>query len=212
MPFSADIKSLFEPDLIKELEAKASLLKVHEGDVILEIGQPIRLIPLIISGTLKITRIDENGNELLLYYLNPLETCALSLTCCMQEFPSEIQAIAEEDSEIIAVPIFLMNEWMQKYFTWKSFVMKSIRNRFNEMLKTIDQIAFQKLDDRLIHYLKEKSKVSGSSILNVSHEQIAQDLATSRVVISRLLKTLENNQKVLLYRNQIKLLRDMYQK
>lgn len=102
-----------------------------------------------------------------------------------------------------------MDEWLVKYPTWKSFVMKTIRTRFNEMLKTIDQIAFQKLDERLITYLKEKSKATASSLINLSHEQIANELATSRVVISRLLKKLENDNKLLLYRNQIKLLRDL---
>ena len=98
---------------------------------------------------------------------------------------------------------------MMKYSTWKSFVMKTIRTRFNELLKSIDQIAFQKLDERLIYYLKQKSKTTGSSLINLSHEQIANELATSRVVISRLLKKLENDKKLLLYRNQIKILREM---
>jgi len=102
-----------------------------------------------------------------------------------------------------------MDEWLVKYSTWKAFVMKTIRNRFNEMLKTIDQIAFQKLDERLVHYLKEKVKATASTILNLSHEQIANELATSRVVISRLLKKLENDNKILLYRNQIKVLTEL---
>lgn len=153
--------------------------------------------------------MDEEKKELLLYYINANESCAMTFTCCMQQFPSEIKAVAEEDSEILTVPVSLMDEWLVKYPTWKSFVMKTIRNRFNELLRTIDQIAFQKLDERLIYYLKEKSKTTGSSVINASHEQIAGDLATSRAVISRLLKKLENDKKVLLYRNQVKLLREL---
>ncbi|MEI6184863.1 MAG: helix-turn-helix domain-containing protein, partial [Bacteroidota bacterium] len=103
-------------------------------------------------------------------------------------------------------PMSVMDEWMTKYPTWKSFVMRTIRARFNELLKTIDQIAFQKLDERLIHYLLEKSKISGSTVITLSHQMIADDLATSRVVISRLLKKLENDKKIILYRNQIKLM------
>ena len=122
---------------------------------------------------------------------------------------SEIKAAAEGDVEVLAVPITVMDEWLSKYPTWKSFVMKTIRSRFNELLKAIDQLAFQKLDERLVHYLKEKSKSSDSALLNLSHEQIATDLASSREVISRLLKRLENDKKLLLYRNQIKLLGDM---
>jgi len=99
-----------------------------------------------------------------------------------------------------------MDKWLSQYPTWKNFVMNTIQSRFEEMLTTIDQLAFQKLDDRLVHYLKEKSRVTNSTLINLSHEQIAQELATSRVVISRLLKKLENDKKLLLYRNQIKLL------
>jgi CRP/FNR family transcriptional regulator len=127
----------------------------------------------------------------------------------MQQFPSEIKATAEEDVEIYSLPIDVMDKWLVQYPTWKSFVMKSIRNRFHEMIKAIDQIAFQKLDERLISFLKEKSKISGSSLINLSHEQISSELATSRVVISRLLKKLEIDNKLLLYRNQIKLLKDL---
>lgn len=196
----------FEPELLVELQNKAQHISVKEGDIILDIGQTVRVIPIVLSGTLKISRIDDNGNELLLYYVNPKESCAMSFTCCMQQFPSEIKAEAEDDVEFLAIPIATMDEWMMKYATWKSFVMNTIRSRFNELLKTIDQLAFQKLDERLIHYLKEKSKATGSLLINLSHEQIANEMASSREVISRLLKRLENDKKLLLYRNQIKLL------
>ncbi|MFZ4544112.1 MAG: Crp/Fnr family transcriptional regulator [Saprospiraceae bacterium] len=199
----------FEPELLKELESKGKYKKIKEGEIILNIGQLVKVMPIIVSGTVKISRIDDDGRELLLYYVNPNEGCAMTFTCCMQQFPSEIKAVAEEDVELIAIPIAVMDEWLVKYPTWKSFVMKTIHNRFNELLKTIDQIAFQKLDERLVHYLKEKSKATGSTLINLSHEQIAQELATSRVVISRLLKKLEHDKKVLLYRNQIKLLKDL---
>ncbi|HYM94762.1 MAG TPA: Crp/Fnr family transcriptional regulator [Chitinophagaceae bacterium] len=202
-------KHTFEPDLLKEIEKKSTIISAKAGDTIIDIGQVIRVIPVILSGSIKISRMDEEGRELLLYYVNANESCAMTFTCCMQQYPSEIKAIAEEDTELLAIPITVMDEWMMKYPTWKSFVMKTIRSRFKELLKTIDQIAFQKLDERLIQYLKEKSKVTGSSLVNLSHEQIAIEMATSRVVISRLLKKLENDKKLLLYRNQIKLLKDL---
>ena len=208
-----DLHELFklslEPDLIKEISEKGKQTRLREGDTLLDIGQTVRIIPLLLSGSLKISRIDNEGRELLLYYVSPGETCAMTFTCCMQQYPSEIKAVAEENVEFLAIPIAAMDEWLVKFPSWKSFVMKTIRNRFNELLKTIDQIAFQKLDERLIHYMKEKSKTTGSSLLNLSHEQIANDLATSRVVISRLLKKLENDKKVLLYRHQIKLLKEL---
>ena len=200
---------LFEPALIAELVSKAKLVSIKAGDVIIDIGQMVRQMPIILSGTIKVTRIDEKGREIFLYYVNPIESCAMTFTCCMEQFPSEIRAVAEDDVRMLSLPITIMDEWMVRYPSWKGFVMKTIRLRFNELLKTIDHIAFQKLDERLISYLKEKSKATGSSLLNISHQQIAEELATSREVISRLLKKLENDNRLLLYRSQIKLLRDM---
>lgn len=208
MNIAEQFKHIFEPKLVAELEQKANHVFLKANDIILDIGQVVSKMPIIISGTVRISRIDEEGRELLLYYVSPSESCAMTFTCCMQEFASEIKAVAEEDVEMLAIPISLMDEWMFKYPSWKSFVMKTIQNRFNELLKTIDQIAFQKLDERLVNYLKEKSKATGSSLINLSHEQIATEMASSREVISRLLKKLENNNKLLLYRNQIKLLKD----
>ena len=199
-------KQIFEPELLVELNKKAQYVSIKAGEVILDYGQIVRSMPIIMSGIVKVSRIDSEGREILLYYVNSNESCAMTFTCCMEQFPSEIKAVAEDDVEMISIPIAVMDEWLMKYSTWKSFVMTTIRNRFNEMLQTIDQIAFQKLDERLIHYLKQKSETLGTSLINLSHEQIATDLATSRVVISRLLKTLENDKKLLLYRNQIKLL------
>lgn len=206
MNISEQFKPIFEPELLKELEGKAKYVSLKEGEIILDIGQTVRIVPIVISGTLKISRIDENGHELLLYYVSPKESCAMTFTCCMQQFPSEVKAVAEEDVTFLAIPISIMDEWMMKYPTWKSFVMKTIRARFNELLRSIDQLAFQKLDERLVQYLKDKSKATGSSLINLSHEQIANEMASSREVISRLLKKLENDKKLLLYRNQIKLL------
>ncbi len=209
MNITDHFSKIFETELIRELEQKSKQVSIKAGETILNIGQAIRTMPIILKGSVKVSRTDENGKELLLYYINPNESCALTFTCCMQLYESEIKAVAEEDVEMLTVPVSVMDEWLVKYPTWKSFVMKTIHNRFNELLKTIDQIAFQKLDERLVVYLKEKSKTTNSALINLSHEQIANELATSRVVISRLLKKLENDNKVLLYRNQIKLLEEM---
>lgn len=200
------IKVLFEPELQDEINKVGKIISVKAEDVIMDYGQIIRGIPLVLSGSIKIYRMDEDGKELLLYYVNSNESCAMTFTCCMEQKPSEIKAIAEEDVTMISIPVEYMDKWMMKYTTWKNFIMGTIHDRFNELLKTIDLIAFQKLDERLKHYLEQKAKNSGSKVLNLSHEDIATDLATSRVVISRLLKSLENNGLLLLYRNQIKLL------
>ena len=166
-------------------------------------------MPVVLEGTLKVSMIDDAGKELLMYYLNASEGCAMTFTCCIQEHKSEILAVAEEDSELWMIPVEYMDIWMHKYVSWKNFVMRTMQNRFYEMLKALDLVAFNSLDTRLLNYLKEKSKNTGKTVINVSHEQIAIDLASSRVVISRLLKKLENEGRVLLYRNQIKLLKDL---
>jgi CRP/FNR family transcriptional regulator len=209
MDIASKFKDTFEPELLTEIQARSKVVQVKAGDAILDIGQPVRTMPIIIEGTVKVSRTDDEGRELLLYYVNPSESCAMTFTCCMQQYPSEIRAVAEDDVTMLAVPVGAMDEWLVKFPTWKAFVMRTIRGRFNEMLKTIDQIAFQKLDERLVAYLKGKSKHSGSSLINLSHQQIADELATSRVVISRLLKKLENDKKVLLFRNQIKVMKDL---
>ncbi|HRP32722.1 MAG TPA: Crp/Fnr family transcriptional regulator [Agriterribacter sp.] len=211
MILPAHFKDIFEPDLLREMERKVERQAARAGTVILDVGQLIRVMPIILSGSLRVSRTDESGKEILLYYINPDESCALTFTCCMEHFPSEVKAVAEDDIEYLTVPIQVMDEWLMTYPTWKSFVMKTIRSRFNDILKTVDQIAFQKLDERLVTYLKEKSKATGSLLINLSHEQIATELATSRVVISRLLKKLENEKRLLLYRNQIKLFNALFQ-
>lgn len=198
---------IFEPELLQQLE-KSKEVSISAGQKLLSIGDTVKHIPLVTKGLLRVSRLEEDGRELLLYYIKPNESCAMTFTCCMQQYPSEIQAEAEEDTELLAIPVGVMDEWLVKYPTWKAFVMKTIRGRFHELLGTIDQIAFHKLDERLVYFLKEKSKSTGSALINLSHEQIASNLATSREVVSRLLKRLENDKKLLLYRNQIKLLRD----
>jgi CRP/FNR family transcriptional regulator, anaerobic regulatory protein len=132
----------------------------------------------------------------------------MAYSCCMEARKSEIKAVAEGDGELIAIPHAKLDEWLCKYPGWKNYIMHSFNERFLELLKSIESIAFHKLDDRLIAYLKEKQRLSGSSVIRVSHYLIAEELATSRVVISRLLKQLENDGKILLYRNEIKLLNE----
>jgi len=205
----AKFHSVFEPALLAELEANSMLMSVKGGETMLNPGQTIRAVPLVLSGTFKVSRIDDEGHELLLYYVKEGESCAMTFTCCMMAHSSVIRGSAEDDSELLCVPVNVMDEWMVKYSSWKRFVMTTILNRFTEILKSIDDIAFKKLDDRLVNYLKEKSKATGSSLINLTHQQIGDELGTNRVVISRLLKKLETDKKLLLYRNQIKLLSDM---
>lgn len=207
--FINKFSSVFEPELLAELETKSMVMQVNGGETMLNPGQTIRAVPIVLSGTFKVSRINEEGQELLLYYVKEGESCAMTFTCCMMAHTSVIKGSAEEDSELLCIPVDVMDDWMMRYRTWKRFVMTTILNRFTEVLKSIDEVAFKKLDDRLVHYLREKSKATGSSLVNLSHQQIADELNTNRVVISRLLKKLELDKKLLLYRNQIKLLKDM---
>lgn len=201
--------SVFEPDLLTELETRSMLMNVNGGETMLNPGQTIRAVPLVVSGTFKVSRINDEGQELLLYYVKEGESCAMSFTCCMMTHTSVIKGTAEEDSVLLCIPVSVMDEWMTKYSSWKRFVMNTILNRFTEVIRSIDDVAFKKMDERLANYLKEKSKATGSSLINLSHQQIADELGTNRVVVSRLLKQLENDKKLLLYRSQIKLLKEL---
>jgi CRP/FNR family transcriptional regulator, anaerobic regulatory protein len=201
--------SVFEPDLLTEIEARSTLMKISGGETVMRIGSPVWAVPLVISGIVKVSRVNDEGQEILLYYVRKGETCAMSFTCWMTSKVSSVEGVAEEDSVLLAVPGKVVDEWLLKYPSWKKFVMTTILDGFTIVIKSIDNIAFKKMDDRLIIYLKEKSKATGSSLINLTHQQIGDELGTNRVVVSRLLKKLENDNRLLLYRNQIKLLRDL---
>lgn len=206
---STHLNFVFEPALMEEIELFGELRSFKDGDVVMDYGKYIRMMPLVIKGSLKVLKRDDNDNEILLYYLSSNETCSMAYSCCLEEKKSEIRAIAEGDLEIIAIPHNKLDDWLCKYPSWKNYILRSFNERFYELLKSIESIAFLKLDDRLIAYLKEKKRLTGSNVIKTSHYQIADELATSRVVISRLLKILENNGKILLYRNEIKLLQEL---
>ncbi len=200
------LSHLFEPQLLKEMEQFGTTQSFKEGDLIMDYGKYIRMMPIVLKGTIKVLKLDENNNEILLYYLSNNESCSMAYSCCLEAKKSEVKAIAEDDVDIIAIPHVKLDEWLCTYPSWKNYIMRSFNERFTELLKSIESIAFHKLDERLIGYLKEKKRHSGSSVIKSSHYLIADELATSRVVISRLLKHLENDKKIILYRNEIKLL------
>ncbi len=199
--------TVFEPELITEIAAVASVVDFNEGDHLIEIGQYIRQMPLLINGAIKILREDRNEGELLLYFLEKGDTCAMTLACCLGNTKSEIRAIAETGGTVAMIPVAKMEEWLGRYKSWRNFVFSSYNKRLSEMLSAIDNLAFMKMDERLINYLKEKAKVNQSRIIANTHQEIAYELNTSRVVISRLLKALENEGVVKLNRNTIDLLK-----
>jgi len=194
---------LFEDALLDEISTVGIYKEVSEGYKLLEIGEYVKMMPLLISGAIKIIREDADGDELLLYFLEQGDTCAMTLSCCIKQKKSEIRAVAETDAKLILIPIQKMAHWASKYSSWRNFVFESYHNRLNEMLETIDSIAFLKMDERLLKYLKEKARIAKDNIVRSTHKEIAFELHTSRVVISRLLKKLENLDKIKLHRNYI---------
>ena len=204
--FQQFFQSVFEPELLQEINVTGFQKEFMEGDIIIDIADNVKFMPLLISGIIKILREDDDGNELLLYFLEKGNTCAMTLTCCIGNAQSEIRAIAETEVCLIMIPVQKMDEWMAKYKTWRAFVLQSYQNRFMEVLDTVDSIAFLNMDKRLLKYLANKVKISNTNIIESTHQQIADDLNTSRVVISRLLKTLEKQKQVELNRNSIKYL------
>ena len=194
---------LFEDALLNEINQVGTFKEVPEGFKMMEIGDYVKAMPLLVSGAIKILREDTDGDELLLYFLEKGDTCALTLTCCVAQTKSKIRAIAETDSKLIMIPIKKMEEWSEKYKSWRHFVFESYNNRLNEMLETIDSIAFLKMDERLIKYLVEKVRISKNNTIYKTHQEIAYELHTSRVVISRLLKKLETLGKIELNRSYI---------
>lgn len=190
-------------DEILDVGAFKSFLK---DDIIIDINQPILFIPLLLKGHIKILREDNEGNDLLIYFLEAGETCTMSLTCCMGTSKSKIRAVAEQDSDLIMVPSKKMQDWFHSNESWRNFILESYQTRFDEMLEAIDSLAFLKMDERLIKYLTNKTILNNSKTISVKHQEIAEDLHTSRVVVSRLLKQLEKEGKIILGRNKIELL------
>lgn len=194
---------LFEPKLIDEIEKYGDWKRLPSQHIFMEPGEKVTHMPLLLEGSLKILREDDKGDELLLYYIESGDTCAMTLTCCMGNAISNLRAIVEEDALMIMLPVDKMEQWIVEYRSWRSFVLNSYNNRMNELLAAIDSLAFKKLDERLWQYLVDKVKITSSTELSITHNEIADELNSSRVVISRLLKQLENNGKIQMNRNSI---------
>jgi len=196
----------FEPELLSEINRVGSFLEIEEGENLINIGQYVKSMPLLLSGSIKILRPDQQGEELLLYHLERGDTCAMTLTCCLGQTKSEIHAVSETPVQLIMIPIAKMEEWSSKYKTWRSFVFESYHNRMMEMLESIDNIVFNNLDQRLENYITTKTALINSKHMYTTHKEIANDLYTNRVVISRLLKKMEHDDKIKLHRSFIEVL------
>ncbi|MHA7128266.1 Crp/Fnr family transcriptional regulator [Algoriphagus namhaensis] len=197
LPFFTD------PVLLESILTHGKIHHLEPGDVLMEPGQYVKMVPIVLEGYIKILRMDEDGKELFLYYLDPGETCALSLTCCSASKPSEIKAVVEEKTAFIGIPIQVHEAWMDEFKQWKEFVSSTYQNRFNEMLAALDAVAFKRMDQRLMQYILTRMKQAKTNELYTTHQEIASELGTSREVISRLLKQLEKKKWIELGRNVI---------
>lgn len=195
---------LFEEELIDEICRYGKQTRFPADHTIIDIGDKIANMPLVISGSVRIMTEDEEGRELLLYYLELGDTCAMTLNCCSRATKSNIRAITEEPCEIIMVPVEYLDIWMVKFKKWRNFVLESYNTRLNEMLESIDSLAFFNMEERILKYLRDKAMVIGDDHLKITHFQIARDLNSSRVVISRLMKKLEDAGEIVQSRNMVK--------
>jgi len=197
--------NVFEQGLLDEIAEIASYRKLESGDILIDIGDKMTHIPLIIRGIVKIMREDQNEDEILLYFLEKGDTCAISFVNCINQSKSMFRGVIEKDIECIMLPVEKIEDWIVNYKTWRHFIIDSYHNRLIEMVEAIDSLAFLKLDDRLYKYLSDKMRMIHSGDLTITHQEIADDLNTSRVVISRLLKAFERKGKIKLGRNRIEM-------
>ena len=196
----------FEEPLVKEMLTVGKFKDVKQGETVVKSGARSQYIPFVLDGVLKVTRHDVDKGDVFLYYLEGGDTCAMSISCCMEPNSSQFSVVAEEDSSVWLIPVDQLDGWLVKYPAFRRFIFHSYRLRFDELLSTLDSMAFMKMDERLYKYLLDKKQASGNYVINKTHEEIARELNTSRVVISRLLKKLENEEKIEQKRNKIEIL------
>lgn len=194
---------LLEPELIIEMGEVGRIRETSAEEIIMHVGDELKMIPIVISGSIKVSRENDEGNELLLYYIEGGDTCAMTLQCCVRKIDSHIKATAMEPSLLMMFPVSKMEEWMDKYKSWREYILQSYHTRLTELMETIDAMAFMRLDERLLKYLTNQAKLLGTLELHHTHQQIADDLHSSRVVISRLLKQLENKGIIEIHRNKL---------
>ena len=196
---------IFEEELLIEISKVGTIRDVPADFELMDIGEPIKGVPLMLSGAIKISREDVNGDELLLYYLEEGDSCTMTMAWEMGHQKSQIRAVTELPSQLIMIPLSAVENWSSRFPSWRKFIFQSYHKRMEELLATVDSIAFDQLEKRLWTYLMEKKRVTKTNTLSITHQTIAQEMHSSRVVISRLLKRLEVDQKIRLHRNAIEL-------
>lgn len=196
-----------EEGLYQDLVQHGDIREVPAGTTMLKIGQTIRSTMLVLDGIIKLYQEDEEGNEFFIYNIQPGQACAVSMVCTYQQEKSQVMAKALTDVTILTVPLQFMDKWLGQYKSWHYFVIKTYRSRYEELLRTVNEIAFKNMDERLEFYIKKQVKQMGRQI-RLTHQEIASDLNSSREVISRLLKKMEKNGWVIIHRNSFEWIRD----
>ena len=194
---------IFENELIEDIIDIGIYRTIEGGGTLIDIGDNMTHVPLILNGAIKIIREDKNGDEIVLYFLEKGDTCAISFVNCINRSKSMFRGVAEKETEAIFIPVEKVDTWLKEYESWRHFIIDSYHVRLIEMVESIDSLAFMKLDNRLLKYLTDKVKIMRENTLFITHQEIADDINTSRVVVSRLLKQLENEGKVIIRRNRI---------
>lgn len=207
MSHSLHFPALREPDLLAYLDDSAREVPLEAGQTLLRVGQYLSAVPLVLEGTLRVEREGDDGNGLFLYHVRAGQTCAMSLTGCLFRETSQIRAVAEEPTRLLLVPAPLVSEWLSMYDSWKEFVVHTYAQRYDELIEALDAVAFRQVDERLVRLLKMKADALHTDELQLTHQDLADALNTSREVVSRLLKTLEKQGLIQLGRNRIKLIR-----
>lgn len=192
----------FEKGLLDDITKYAQVKNFHSGEVLMKTGQYFRSILLIVDGLIKVYREDDDGNEYFMYYLQPGNACALSMICATKSEQSQVMAKAAKETTVIAVPVEHMDKWMQEYKTWYQFVLETYRRRFEELLQTLDSVAFRNMDERLLAYLKREQEMHKSNLLTINNTEVAHELNSSREVISRLMKKLSEKGMIKLLKGQ----------
>lgn len=197
--------SPFHSLLKEEITTYGQLKKFPAGSVIQQEESYIKSIPMVLSGSLKVMRTDRD-HEILLYYITPGESCIMSFLGGIHNETSKVKAIVEEDAEILMIPVEKASEWIKKFPEWSDFIFKLYHKRFEELLTAVNAIAFQKLDTRLLQLIKQKVELYQSNEIKITHQQLAEELGTTREAVSRVIKQMENEGLVTLSRNKITLL------
>ncbi len=195
-------EGIFEDNLIKDIADAGQVRRIPKDFPMMSVGEPLTHMPLVLDGAIRVMS-EEGESEYLLYYLETGDSCAMTMSCCLGGKRSHVNAVTEQDTTVVMVPVAKMEEWLIKYRSWRAFVFESYDNRLTEMRKAVDALAFHNLEERLYLYLRDKAMVLGGAEIEITHSQIANDLNTSRVVVSRLMKKLSGSQKIETGRNRV---------